>query len=208
MSNISPDPARHPALVRFWQCFIDKIAGKPNPEKLEKLKSKPWFFRHGETLALLAISFAVLVGPEVSNQVNGIPDPENLQTLKVKILRTHQTEPHLYVEMPDGNQRGMEWPVRISYRGGFRSYVWTDEQRKHLPLCEATVQGAPLRWIFSDRFRIWSLECTNQNIQIGFDKTVEAQSFEEETAPYITAIILAYHLFILVIFLREKRGNA
>jgi hypothetical protein len=207
MSNLSTDPARQLRLLRRWHRFIDRLAGAPNLERLEKLKNKPWFIRYSETLALLLLSFAVFIAPELANQYNGIPTPTSLQTLQVKILRTHKKEPHLYVELPDGTRRGMEWPVLIRARGGFPSYVWTDEQRELLPGCNATVQGTPVSWTFNDRFRVWALNCPQRGITISLDRTSEQHLKDGGLSPVLVAGTCLCYLFILVIFLRERRGN-
>ena len=89
----------------------------------------------------------VILAPELVDYLNAIPDPATLHAVRVRIIRTHLTEPHLFVELTDGRQRGMEWPVPISGgHGGFRSYVWTNEDRERLPGCLAMVRGVPLRW--------------------------------------------------------------
>ena len=192
-----------------WQRFIDKLAGgPPNLEKLDKLKGKHWFVRHHVSLGMLLGSFAMLLAPELVAHLNGIPDPTALQTLQVRIVRTHPTEPHLFVELPDGSQRGMEWPVRISGgRGGFRSYVWTDEQRERLPGCLATVRGVPLRWTITDRFRVWEMDCVSQGIHIGLNKTVQDHTVPWDFNVFLFVLYSGVHFFIFVIYLREKRGN-
>lgn len=191
-----------------WQRFIDKLAGgPPNIEKLEKLKGKRWFVRYNVTLFMVVFSFAIGVAPEIVNQLNGVPDPAALQTLQVRIIRTHVTEPHLFVELPDGRQRGMEWPVGISFHGGFRSYVWTDDERQRLPECLATVQGVPLRWTVNDRFRVWELGCSAQSIRIELDKSIRARKIEEGFLDHFLVFISGWYLFVFVIYLREKRGT-
>ena len=190
-----------------WQRFIDVLSnGPPNHEKL---KGKRWFVRYNVTLVGLISCFAFLWAPEIVSRLNGVPDPASLQTLQVRILRTHLTEPHLFVEMPDGSQRGMEWPVPISGGPGqFRSNVWSDDQREQLPGCLATVGGTPLRWVINDRFRIWQLNCPAKSIQIGFEKA--EHDFEKWVRVGVVPALVVNSficLLILVVFLREKRGN-
>ena len=149
-----------------------------------------------------------LVAPELVNYLNGVPDPVELQAMQVRIIRTHLTEPHLFVELPDGRQRGMEWPVSITGgRGGFRSYVWRDAERERLPGCLATVRGVPLRWTVNDRFRVWQLECPEAGIQIGMDKTIRAHTKPWDLKALFFVLVSGFYFFIFVIFLREKRGN-
>ena len=198
-----------PLPISRWQRFIDKLAGgPPNLEKLHKLKGRWWFVRYNVSLVMLLTSLAVGVVPELVDRLNGIPDPTALQTLQVRIVRTHLTEPHLFVELPDGSQRGMEWPVRISGgRGGFRSYVWTEEEREHLPGCLAIVRGVPLRWTINDRFRVWELDCPARGIRIGLEKTSWDHMTPWDLEVFLFVLFSGVHLFIGVIYLREKRGN-
>lgn len=165
MSNAPEESKEHAEQFEGRNRFIDKLAGKPNPEKLEKLKNKPWFIRYSETLGYIMLCLAIFILPELVNQYNGIPAPQNLSTLHVRILYTQKKEPHFYVEFPDGTRRNMEWPVTIRIRGGSLSYVWTDEQRESLPGCQATVQGTPIHFTFDDRFRVWALECPQNTFQ-------------------------------------------
>lgn len=193
-----------------WRRFIDKLAGgPPNLEKLETLKGKRWFVRYNLSLFMLGAFTAIIFAPEAVTHLNGVPDPAALQTLNVRILQTYLVEPHLLVELADGRQRGMEWPVPISGgRGGFRSSAWSDSERLLLKGCQATVRGALLRWTVEERFRVWELKCPEKAIDIGMDKT--ADGFRSwESARAITAVIIypGIVLLLVFIFLREKRGN-
>ena len=197
-----------PSSGNRWRRFIDKLAGgPPNLEKLERNKGKFWFVRYNATLFMLLCILVVLVGPEIVSWRNRGPDLAKLQTLQVQILRTHSTEPHLFVELPDGKQRGMEWPVAINFQGGLRSYVWTNDERERLPGCLATVRGAPLLWTFTDRFRVWELDCPEQKIRIGLEKTNRAQLLAAGFLDGFVVLITGWFVFGFVIFLREKRGN-
>ena len=197
-----------PSLGSRWQRFINWLAGgPPNLEKLEKLKGKFWFVRHNVSLIMLLTSLAGGIAPMIVDYLNGIPDPTDLEMVRIRILSTHLVEPHLLVEMPDGSQRGMEWPVAISYHGGFRSYVLADEERQRLPGCQAMVRGMPLRWTINERFRVWELDCPEQNIHIDLDKTIRAHTDPWDLKVFFFVIYLGLYLFIAVIFLRERRGT-
>lgn len=137
-----------------------------------------------------------------------MPEPSTLQTLQVRVLQTDLTEPHLLVELPDGRQRGMEWPIDVGLRSKIRSQAWTDAERESLPGCLATVQGAPLRMTLTKRFRIWSLDCPEKDIRIDFKTT--SKSFAEDLNVRLLIVLCLLILTSLthaVIFLREKRGH-
>ena len=192
-----------------WRRFIDKLAGgPPNLEKLDKLMGKRWFMRYNVTLYGVFLCLVLLDIPELVDRINGVPASTDLQTAQVRIIRTHLTEPHLFVEFPDGRQRGMEWPVPISAdRKGYRSYAWTDEQRERLPGCLATVRGIPLRWTINDRFRVWELDCPVEDIEIGLDKTVRSYMTPLDFEIFLFIFYSGFHFFVFVIYRREKRGN-
>ena len=192
-----------------WQRFINWLAGgPPNREKLDKLKGKSWFVRHNISLVMLVGSVAILLAPEIVDRLNRVPDPATLQTVQARIIRTHLTEPHLFVELSDGSQRGMEWPVPISGgRGGFRSYLWTDDERERLPGCLATVRGVPLHWTINDRFRVWERECPERGIQIDLARTAQGYVLPGYFEIFLFVCLAGFYFFIFVIFLREKRGN-
>ena len=155
----------------------------------------------------MLLSMGLLI-PECVNQWNRVPDPATLQTLQVRILHTQLTEPHLFVELPDGERRQMEWPVIVSAGGRFRSHDWTDAQRQSLPGCLAKVQGAPLKLTLTERFRIWALDCPERNISISFNTTSKSHSEGLTTRLEIGLfVVIPYYLFYLFIFFREKRGQ-
>ena len=191
-----------------WLRLIDKLSGPPNEAVLAKRRGKPFWRRYPQFLWGMVISLALFIVPECVNQWNRVPDPATLQTLQVRILYTQLTEPHLFVELPNGERRQMEWPVAVGAGGRFRSSNWTDTQRQSLPGCRATVQGAPLKMTLTARFRIWALECPEKNISISFDTT--SKGFPQDLTGRLViglVFLIPYYLFYVVIFLREKRGQ-
>lgn len=190
------------------QRLIDKLSGPPNEAVLATRRGKPFWRRYPQTSWGMLLSLVLLIIPECVNQWNRVPDPATLQTLQVRILHTQLTEPHLFVELPNGERRQMEWPVDISAGGRFRSYEWTDAQRQSLPECLATIQGAPLKLTLTKRFRIWALDCHEQDISISFHTTSKSHP-KRLTASLVIGLCLLIpcYLFYVVVFLREKRGQ-
>ena len=191
-----------------WQRLIDKLSGPPaNEAVLAKRRGKTFWRRYPVFSWGMLLSLG-LIGSECVNQWNRVPDPSTLQTLQVRILYTQVTEPHLFVELPDGERRQMEWPIILSPKGRFRTYVWTDDQRKSLPGCLATIQGAPLKLTITQRFRVWTLDCPEKAISINFDNTSKNHS-ENLSIRLVLGlfVLIPYYLFYGFIFLREKRGH-
>ncbi|MCI1014357.1 hypothetical protein HWE04_10890 [Herbaspirillum sp. C7C2] len=191
-----------------WQRLIDKLSGPPNEAVLATRRGKPFWRRYPQTSWGMLLSLVLLIIPECVNQWNRVPDPATLQTLQVRILHTQLTEPHLFVELPNGERRQMEWPIIVSAGGRFRSYEWTDAQRQSLPGCMATIQGAPLKLTLTKRFRIWAINCPEKNLSISFNSTSKSHS-ERLTARLAMGlfVLVPCYLFYSVIFLREKRGQ-
>ena len=192
-----------------WQRLIDRLSGPPaNEAVLASRRGKPFWGRHPGFSLGMAISMVLLVIPEFVNQWNGVPDPSTLQTLQVRILYTQLTEPHLFVKLPNGERRQMEWPIDISAHGRFRTYAWTDAQRQSLPGCLATVQGAPLKLTITERFRVWTLDCPEKNISINFNTTSKTHSRDLRSSLVIgLCLLIPYYFFCAFVFLREKRGH-
>ena len=192
-----------------WQALLDVLSGPPpNEAVLATRKGKPFWLRHRIFLVGMLTSLTLVIAPEVVNQCNRVPDPSTLQTLEVRILRTDLTSPHLFVELPDGQRRNMEWPADLGLGRPLPSRVWTDAQRESLPGCLATVQGAPLMLTPTDRFRIWTLDCPHKSINIDFSATSKrhAQDLNERLLISL-GVLLACSLMNLLVFLREKRGH-
>lgn len=183
--------------------------GDQKQEKQKEKRSRPWFIRFSGTLTVLILGLLGLVAPFVVSLLNDIPDEADLQSISVRILKIYPTDPHLLVRLPDGHQRGMEWPVIISFgKKGMVSYILTDEENRRLPGCLATVRGVPLKWTISERFRIWELSCPDKNIQITFEKT--KRDFDRSrNGRFIISIsvIIAMLFYTLFVFLLEKRDQ-
>ena len=84
---------------------------------------------------------------------------------------------------------------------------WTDQERERLPGCLAIVRGTPLRWTINDRFRVWELDCPEREIQISLEKTIRGYVLPKYFEVFSLMILSGFHMFIFVIYLREKRGN-
>lgn len=187
---------------RFLRIFT---GGPPN---LEKIAGKSWWARHKVSLGLIV--FAVITGvvPYVVTHLNGIPTAAELEAHQVTIVATQENDPHFSVDMADGARRHLEWPVPVSYHGGFRSYVWTDAQRKALVGCKAEIRGVPMRWTIRERYRIWALDCPQQQIHIGLNETAKDYklwlSTRDSSMPYF---FIPVFLFYFIAFIREGRGN-
>ncbi|WP_443115557.1 hypothetical protein [Herbaspirillum seropedicae] len=192
-----------------WHRLIDKLSGPPpNEAVLATRKGKPFWRRYSAFSLGMLLSLTLVIAPEFVNQWNRVPDPLTLQTLQVRILYTQQTEPHLFVELLNGQRRQMEWPINVSVGGRFRSHEWTDAQRQSLPGCMATVQGTPLKLTLTERFRIWALECPEQNISINFQTTSKSHSKRLTASLVIVlSLLIPYYLLYAFVFLREKRGH-
>jgi hypothetical protein len=193
----------------YRQRFINWLAGgPPDPQKIAKAQQQRWYRRHHETLYLIGIIFAITPAPSIVSHINGVPSTDELQTVQVRILRTQELEPHLWVQMPDGQERWMEWPVDIKFsRVRSPSYGWTDAQRKALVGCMAEVHGLPLRWTVTDRYRVWSLSCPEKDIYIKQELLAAEYVFIlKRGLPVFLVVETICILFMIVVFLREKRG--
>jgi hypothetical protein len=193
-----------------WQRLIDKLSGPPANEAVlaSSRRGKPFWRRYPTFTSGMLISLVLFIVPEFVNQWNRVPNPSALQTMQVRILYTQVTEPHLFVALPNGERRQMEWPVAVGVGGRFRSSSWSDAQRQSLPGCIATIQGAPLKLTLTARFRIWALECPEKNISINFRTT--SKSFPQDLRARLViwlVFLVPYYLFYGFIFLREKRGH-
>lgn len=190
--------------------LLDKILG--GPRKPEKLIGKRWYQIYSTTLVMLVTVLLIGVLPEAVDAINGLPDPEALEKLSVRIVEIRKTEPHLFVEHADGIRRDMEWPVPISFHGNFRTHIWSDAEREALPGCRAVVRGEALRYTVQARYRIWSLDCPEKDIHIGFDKSKKQYlnwvSMRARSFHWLPMILwIPWLLLILIVFLKEKRGT-
>jgi hypothetical protein len=193
-----------------WQRFINRLAGGPaDPQKMAASRQKypTWYRRYALTLLYGSLIFVGLFYPKIISNLNATPELEHLQTLQVRILKTREGDPHFDMQLPDGTVQTMEWPVRLSFSGRESVYFWNKSQRQALIGCQATVQVAPIRWSFTNRYRVWGLSCPTANFAIGVEQT--SKSLKDNSISVMTllieCIILALPLGV-VLFLREKRG--
>ena len=189
----------------YWKTKFAKLAG--GPPNLEKIAGKSWLALHRSSLSGMALFLAGFVGPEMVTWYNGFPALEELETHQVTIVAVQEKDPHFAVDMADGSRKIMEWPVPVSYYGGFPSYAWSKEQRQLLPGCQAEIQGVPMRWTIRERYRIWSLDCPEKGIRITTERITKDYAGWINPSKFIWFIPFSYCLFLLVVFIRESRGN-
>jgi hypothetical protein len=190
--------------------FINWLAGGPaDPQKIAASRQKypTWYRRYSLTLMGVVLTYFTIIHPDLITRLNAEPDIEHLQSLQVRILKTREGDPHFDMQLPDGTVQTMEWPVRLSFSGRESVYFWNKSQRQALIGCQATVQVAPIRWSFTNRYRVWGLSCPTANFAIGVEQTTE--SLQKAKVSIVTLfvgfLILSFPL-MAVIFLREKRG--
>ena len=90
----------------------------------------------------------------------------------------------------------------------FSVSIWNPEVRERLTGCLATVSGTPLGWTISDRFRIWEIDCPEEGIHIGMDKTISYIKKRIDARISLGILFTPFlFLFCLAIYSRERRGN-
>lgn len=191
----------------YFRQLVDKLLG--GAPKMKHPAAKAWYRKYQTTLAMsLTLVFAGMI-PELLTWVNHVPDRSELETVEVRILATRANEPHFIVELADGRQEEMEWPVPISFFGGFRFAHWNKEEQAALIGCHAVLQGQALRWTLRQRYRVWDLSCSEKRIFIGLDKTAQGYLswLRSGRNPVGMAAIFLVAAFICLVFLRERRGT-
>ena len=189
----------------YWKTQLNKLAG--GPPNLERIAGKSWLALHRVSLPLIIFFTAGWGGPEIVTWHNGIPTPYELETHQVQIVAVQEKDPHFAVDMADGSRRIMEWPVTVSYYGGFRSNAWDKAHRELLLGCKAEIQGLPMRWTIRERYRIWSLDCPEKGIRVGLERTSKLYEITLKGSRVMAFIPISFYLFLLIVFIRESRGN-
>lgn len=209
MNSEQPTTELNAATYNRWQRFVNWLAGgPPDPIKIEAAQKKypTWYRRHSITLMLMFIAYYAWINPFVVSRLNTTPDLEHMQAMQLRILETREGDPHFDMKLPDGTVQAMEWPVELTFSRGNRVYYWSKAQRQALVGCNATAQVAPVRWTFTNRYRVWSLSCPAINFEVGID---EAVHYLKESTKSVTFLLVGLILFFpwpIVSFLREKRG--
>lgn len=194
----------------------DKSSQNPPPEPPVEAqgKKKRWFVKYWSTLFMLVGWFVFLIYPGIVTWlVNGIPKAGELQTFEVRILQVYRDSPHLRVQMPDGAEKYMAFPVKpVSAKGGHRFYGMSDNDKAKLPGCRAIVRGVPIRWIIEDHFRVWELICAEKNVHLTPDRSIE---YYLRTVVNNTFSKIAYGIgnliifsVVLIIFWSDRKGKS
>ncbi len=173
---------------------------------------KPWYKKYGSTILTTVLMLWLCVIPSIVSFTNGFPRGDDLETLHARILETHRENPHLLVELDDGSQEKMEFPVdkSLSAMGlyGARFSGWTEEDRMHLRGCAVEITGAYLHWTFLNHFRVWKLDCPSKKIRIDFSTT---KSFfrQDRKTEWIFALVLNLVglIFIYGTYLRDREKS-
>jgi hypothetical protein len=201
------------ATLTRWQRFIDWLAGgPPDPEKIAEAQLKPWYKRYlGSVVIWLGGWLIFFPYPIAVDLLNLQPDARLTKTVQAKVLQTREKDPHLLLELPNGERVSAYWPKSVHLLGSLRFHGWTREERLALVGCEATVVLSPIKyWVWFQQQRVWALHCPDT----GFEATQEQTQAELtksvfDTGSWLFQIFLT--LFVLaplgfVFFLRERRG--
>lgn len=200
------------ALLRNrWQSVVDWLAGGPyDPQKIEAKKKKypTWYRMYALTLVGIVSYGIVLLYPLILTRVlNATPNMDQMQTIQVRILKTREIPPHLDMQLADGRVQSMEWPLMITFFRGTRFPDWTKAQRLALEGCQATAQVAPVRGTVPPHYRVWSLSCPATSFDISMAQTTQwLNRSMQRIAPLELFLNSIISLFLIVIFLRERRG--
>ncbi len=132
----------------------------PTPMALPMARSvRSWWRFHPLTLLvglLLQLHLGYLL---CVDQLNPVPEPEQLVQMPVEVLQLQDRVPHLQVRLADETQRSMEFPVSAALLATARTPLDEAGERDSLPGCMGYVLGVPMRWVSDERFRIWELHC-------------------------------------------------
>ena len=194
-----------------WQRFVDWLAGgPPDPQKIEAAQKKypTWYRRYSLSLVGITLTYMQMIHPVIISSLNAAPELDRLQTLQVRIVQTREGDPHFDMQLPDGTVQAMEWPVNVTFSRGNRVYYWDKHQRQSLVGCHATAQVAQMRWTLKDRYRVWGLSCPAVNFEVSVEQTFNhLKGFEFSSAMFnFGGVLTLFFPFLVIVFLREKRG--
>lgn len=159
---------------------------------------KPWWRRYSNTLVFFfgSSAFAIYLG--LVHWVNPVPNPDELIRVPIKVLGVKALDPHLHVQLADGSQRMMEFPVLFGLRPN-RYHGLSDDDKKKLRGCEGEIRGIPVRLVLTDRFRVWGLQCGD--VHLGFDVAqrdyVRLQRVEKEGLILYWGLIFLFSIFCI-----------
>lgn len=203
----------HSAPRTRWQRFIDWLAGgPPDPEKIAAARLKPWYKRYlGSVVIWLGGWLIFFPYPIAVDLLNLQPDARLTKTVQAKVLQTRESDPHLLLELPNGERVSAYWPTDLAILKSFRFYGWTREERLALVGCEATVVLSPIKyWVWFQQQRVWALHCPDTRFEATLAQT---QSRLATNVFDIGKWMLGsfFSLFVLaplgfVFYLRERRG--
>lgn len=200
----------HTATRTRWQRFIDWLAGgPPDPEKLEAARLKPWYKKYLGSLICWGLWFGLIAYPHFVTVLNAQPDTSQIRTLDVRIVQTRDGKPHFVMELPEGRQLSVYWPVDVSFLGDRRFNGWTKEERQALVGCQASAQLSPIRMgVFSHQYRVWTLSCPQTGFRVGMEETQRELARDVNLSSWFFWIpaLVFYFPVGFVFFLREKRG--
>lgn len=190
----------------WWYGEID-----PDPACLPSLEKRPRLWRPRVWCGFLVCLIGVFA-PTLSSLMNyDVPVKQDLQTLYGEVITTNVRNPHMQIRLTDGEVVDAEFPVFVTYFGGFKTRLFEEPVHKIVLTCkQVVVSGNYLRFVPFKRFRIWDFSCANGAFFAPRSEVQKNWTYGRfKTHAAIAALcIFGFLLMLFERFLRERKDHA
>lgn len=124
--------------------------------------------------------------PALQNRLNPPPLESELTHFSAKIISAEDGVWNLKIITKDGRRKKLKFPTPISFSEGRRFYGLSDYEMRQLSGCDAEIYGASRKYILSNDFRVWRVDC--QAGAISYRRIADeyvAMSKQQANAPWV-----------------------
>lgn len=168
-------------------------------------KSKPFWNRYAGTLLGTGATLCWIGYITLATYLNPMPEKSELVRIPIRVLSVQERDPHLLVQIENGEKRTMEFPVEIVALRPKAFNGLDDSLKKQLPGCIGQVSGRPIRYVLGDRFQIWQLRCGDVNLS--YEQIAQYRQGHISDENELTFYYFLFTLFVMcpLFYLAEKR---
>lgn len=175
------------------------------PSALPFSKPKPFWNKYAGTLLATGATLFWIGYMTLSNHLNPIPEKGELVRIPIRVISVQERDPHLFVELENGNRRTMEFPIAIISLRPKQFIGMKTATEKSLPGCVGSALTRPVRYVFGDRLQVWELTCGP--VSLTYEEAVQSQIKSVSNQAQFNFYYLLITLFVMcpLLYFAEKR---
>ena len=162
--------------------------------------------KYQSTCFAIALILAIAVYPLIVTLINPPPPKNALTLIHAKILEIKKDAPKMKVLFSSGATKELFFPnAMFTLARGDLNFLYIEaEQRKQLQGCNAQLYVKKIDWFFTNRLRVWEINCGK--IVISYEQFARWYATSFKISAWLEPIALIGCLFIVLMsFIQDRK---